>query len=133
MKTQLTFDNGELMNASSFQDTDTHTLSQSLISADTLNTARLYFVDTFDVPITHIFVNTRTWTAMIGDKDIFNLIDPYSDRESVLNGNLGVMFGTEIVSNCFDHPAEQEKYDFDFQIYNDKQEKAINFKLTETA
>ena len=121
------------MKAPIYENTGTCNLPNTVLDADALVAARLHFVEVSELPITDIFVTSKGWAALIADPILFKLIDPEGNRDQVLDGRLGTLYGFDICSNCFDHPAEQERYDFDFMLYNNLNQIAIHFKLTENA
>ena len=118
------------MNAKNY-DSPTRTLPFRRISADSIAYARDIFIKEFDLPITHMWVKNQGWSDIVCDKILNNLIDPSSKHEDIMKGNMAVLLGMTVMTDAFDSPETKEPYEYDFQLYNEVHNKAINFLLIE--
>lgn len=64
-------------------------------------------VSRWNIPVSSFLIANDLWNDIVADPSFQNNIDQVSKHELLLTGQLGVMFGMEILSDAYRHPEQK--------------------------
>lgn len=64
-------------------------------------------VSRYNIPVSSFLIANDLWNDIVADPSFQNNIDQVSKHELLLTGQLGVMFGMEILSDAYRHPEQK--------------------------
>ena len=76
-------------------------------------------VANFNLTPRFMLLATDLWTDIATDSSWYNVIDPVSQHELLLTGKLGTVYGMDLISDAFRHPAHKVLNQGEFYIVSD--------------